>query len=98
MEFIAKEIILIKKGRLLLLDTPHAIIDQMKGKVFEPLIQPEELKAAQEKYRISNIIGEREGIRIRIVGDENPAYEQTEIVKPTLEDLYLYHFADDEAL
>ena len=34
-EFIAKEIILIKKGRLLLLDTPHAIIDQMKGKVFE---------------------------------------------------------------
>ena len=97
-EFIAKKIILIKKGRLLLLDTPHAIIDQMEGKVFESLIQPGELKAAQEKYRISNIIGERDGIHIRVVGDEQPAYEQTQVVKPTLEDLYLYHFADDETL
>ena len=95
-EFIAKEIILIKKGKLLLIDTPHAIIEQMQGKVYEAVIAQEELKAAQAKYRISNIIGEKEGIRVRIVGDELPEYPTTETVKPTLEDLYLYHFSEDE--
>ena len=94
-EFIAKEIMLIKKGRLLLLDTPNHIIDSMNGKVFSSLISPDELSTAQAHYRISNIANEEGFLRIRIVSDTPPIYEQTQPVKPTLEDVYLSYFSDE---
>ncbi len=94
-EFIAKEIMLIKKGRLLLLDTPNHIIESMNGKVFSSLISPNELSAAQSHYRISNIANEEGFLRIRIVSDTPPIYEQTQPVKPTLEDVYLSYFSDE---
>ena len=94
-EFIAKEIMLIKKGRLLLLDTPNHIIDSMNGKVFSSLISPDELSTAQAHYRISNIANEEGFLRIRIVSDTPPIYKQTQPVKPTLEDVYLSYFSDE---
>lgn len=93
-EFIAKEIMLIKKGKLLLLDTPAHIIDNMTGKVFSSLISPDELPNAQKEYRISSIASENDQICMRIVSDTEPEYTQTTPVKPTLEDVYLYYFAD----
>lgn len=93
-EFIAKEIMLIKKGKLLLLDTPAHIIDSMTGKVFSALISLDELSAAQKQYRISNIANENDQICVRIVSDTIPEYAQITPVKPTLEDVYLYYFAD----
>ena len=93
-EFIAKEIMLIKNGKLLLLDTPAHIIDSMTGKVFSALISLDELSAAQKQYRISNIANENDQICVRIVSDTIPEYAQITPVKPTLEDVYLYYFAD----
>ena len=40
--------------------------------------------------------GGPDGVTVRIVGDDCPTYDGTQSVKPTLEDLYLYSFADDE--
>ena len=40
--------------------------------------------------------GGPDGVTVRIVGDDHPTYDGTQSVKPTLEDLYLYSFADDE--
>lgn len=93
-EFIAKEIMLIKNGKLLLLDTPAHIIDSMTGKVFSALISLDELSAAQKQYRISNIANENDQICVRIVSDTIPEYAQITPVKPTLEDVYLYYFAN----
>ncbi len=94
-EFIAKEIMLIKKGKLLMLDTPAHIISDMAGKVFVSLISLDELPGAQKQYRISNIVNESDQIGVRIVSDTVPKYAKTTSVNPTLEDVYLYYFADD---
>ena len=94
-EYIAKEVILIKNGELLNKDTPSNILTKMNDKVFEAVIKEDELKDYQNKYRVSNIIGESEGVRVRFVCDEMPKdITNVQSVKPTLEDIYLYLFDD----
>lgn len=90
-EFIAKEVMLIKAGELIAKDTTSNLLYSMQGKVFEVYTQTAELTELQTKYRISNLTQEPDGICVRIVGDERPLGRVIE-AKPNLEDLYLYQF------
>ena len=93
-EFIAKEILLLKNGKLIAKDTCDNLIKQIESKVYEVEIQRENLKYFQDNYRVSNLHHNDEEIIVRIVTDNPPAeYEMTQ-AKPTLEDLYLYVFED----
>lgn len=91
-EFIAKRIVLIRQGRLVREDDPRAMLSDMDGKVFEARIAESDLSDIQERYKISNITGDAEGVYARIVGDEEPQEWSFQVVKPNLEDLYLYTF------
>ncbi|MCD1258802.1 ATP-binding cassette domain-containing protein [Paenibacillus athensensis] len=91
-EFIAKQVILIQQGTLLLQDDPFAILEGMKDKVFEARITEHELQEVQARYKVSNISGEKDGICVRIVGDHRPEVAHVQSVKPNLEDVYLYMF------
>jgi len=94
-EYIAKEVILIKEGKLLEKDEPANIIRSMQGKVFEAHINKDELTMFQKKYRVSNIIGEGDGVCARFISNENDTTLKANEVTPTLEDIYLYLFADE---
>lgn len=94
-EFISKEILLMKEGKLILKDQPVNILSKMEGHVHEVRIDKTELSQYQARYKISNISSDRDGIWVRIVHEE-PLSDELEIreVKPNLEDVYLYHFEE----
>ena len=91
-EFIAKEIILLKSGKLVSHDTCDNLIKEIENKVFEIETDKESLKYFQDNYRVSNLYHNDDKIIVRTVTDNPPKGYKTESVKPTLEDLYLYVF------
>jgi ABC-type multidrug transport system ATPase subunit len=91
-EFIAKEIILIKSGVLVSHDNCNNLIKEIENKVYEVEIEKENLKYFQENYRVSNLYHNDDKIIVRIVTDNPPTDCALKAVNPTLEDLYLYVF------
>ena len=91
-EFIAKEIILLKDGELLEKDTCHNLLKAIEDKVFEITSLSCDLAKIQASYRVSNIYRDDENIISRVVVDDPPEEYKYQCVKPTLEDLYLYYF------
>lgn len=89
-EYIAKKILLIKEGTLLKFGDPVDLLDQMKDKVFEVNVQQSQIDVIQSQYKVSNMIGERGYVTMRIVGDNVAPEWSPKAVKPNLEDLYLY--------
>lgn len=91
-EFIAKEIVLLKNGRLVSHDTCTNLLKQIENKVYEIETDRDGLKYFQNNYRVSNLRHNDENIIVRIVTDELPNGYACTQVKPALEDLYLYVF------
>ena len=91
-EFIAKEIVLLKQGKLVSHDTCPNLVSEIENKVVEVEINREELKYFQNNYRVSNLYHNDDKIIVRLVTDNPPKNHKSTIVKPTLEDLYLYVF------
>lgn len=94
-EYIAKEVMLIKEGRLLKKDLPESILKEMDGRVWSALVSGDVLHDLQAEYRIGNIIRRREGMEIRIVSDDKPMPNAVP-EQPRLEDMYLYYFDEEE--
>ena len=90
-ECIAKDVIMIRDGRICKTGTAMELIDGMQGKVGELPCKLEDLEQLQTKYCVGNVYQRREGLRVRIVGDELP--EEALPVKDSidLEDVYMYH-------
>lgn len=91
-EFIAKEIILLKQGKLVSHDTCQNLVNEIANKVVEVEIEKEELKYFQDNYRVSNLCHNDDKIVVRLVTDIPPENYKIQSVKATLEDLYLYVF------
>lgn len=91
-EFIAKEIILLKSGLLVSHDTCNNLIKEIENKVFEIETDKENLKYFQDNYKVSNLCHNDDKIIVRTVTDNPPENYKIQPVKPTLEDLYLYVF------
>lgn len=91
-EFIAKKVILMNKGKLLFADEPVNVLSVMENKVFEAIIEQDELPQIQEKYKVSNIIGFDNKLCVRIVGEHLSQELLANTVRPNLEDLYLHLF------
>lgn len=90
-ESIAGEVMLIKQGELLRKASPLTLIEEIFGKVAEGIITKEELPKLQKKYRIGNVYQSREGLRLRLVGDEFPKGFHLVEDHISLEDVYLYY-------
>lgn len=95
-EFISKEIIILKKGKILKADTPKALCQGIDGKVFEVKCG-DDWKELSKKYRISNMSKVGDDILVRVLSDENIEGYEASQVAPTLEDVYLECFDEDMA-
>ena len=93
-EFIAKEIILLKEGHLVSHNTCENLAKEIEDKVYEIEISQEGLLYFQNTYRVSNLYRNGDKIILRTVTDSLPEGYKSIKVSPTLEDLYLYVFED----
>ena len=89
-EFIAKEIIMLNGGKILRSGSPSELLKELDGKVRNIFITDEELPLVNERYKVSNISRDEEGVIARIVADSCDERWKQEAVRPNLEDLYLY--------
>jgi len=94
-EYIAKEILMLKNGSLVCQLRPSELLQQMKGKVFEIRVPDDSVDDVQDQYLVGNIrMDENEKIWVRVIDDVRPDWEEVQEVMPTLEDVYLYTFED----
>lgn len=92
-EFIAKEVLLLKEGRLTQSGSPAELCAEIEGKVYEILTEENMLSEIQNTMQVANITHKNEQLCVRVLSENPPQWEHY-TVSPTLEDLYLYHFGE----
>ncbi len=94
-EQIAKEIIMIKKGKVLGSGSVEGFFSGLLGKVFELQIKPEQLGEVERAFLVSSVSVHAGQMLVRVITDLEPNPYSFSQVPPTLEDVYLYQFADE---
>lgn len=94
-EFIARDIIMLKKGVIVDNAPPHELTKKIECKVWNVPCPESEVQSMQDKFRVTNIARDDESgdVSLRVLSDKKPS-EDSKIVTPTLEDYYLYIFGD----
>lgn len=92
-EYIARDAIMLKKGRIVDNAPPHELTRKIEGKVWQATVRPEEVGEMQTKFHVVNIQNGDDGVMLRILADEKPIETATNTA-PTLEDYYLWVFGD----
>jgi len=90
-EYIAKEIMLIKQGGLIKKDDPQIIMKEIEGKVWTATVPEHSLAELQRRFCVGNIMRRPDGVEVRVIADEKPILN-AKLVAPRLEDIYLYYF------
>lgn len=94
-ECVAKEVILLKEGKLLHKASPLSLQTAMTGKVWSLQIDEAEMEQYMERYVIANAAAEEGKYSLRIISDDKP-HETAISESPRLEDVYLYYFGETE--
>lgn len=95
-EYIAKEILMLKEGKLIFKGTTDKLLETISGRVFETVVPREQVEKLQKEYCVSGISSLVNGIRVRFISEAAFELPACHPVEPTLEDVYLYHFNEVE--
>lgn len=91
-EFIAKEILLVRQGELIQQGSPKQLLQALKGMVWNVYMNEEQLKMYEKnEKKIVNLTYAGDEICARILSDTRPEYGRVEAIQATLEDVYLYY-------
>lgn len=89
-EFIANKIVIMNGGEIIESGRPERLVSKIEGKIFEGIIEGNDLKYYQKHCRIINYHNlENNRIKIRAI-DKSGKLDKLESVKANLEDFYLY--------
>lgn len=91
-ECIADKVLLLKDGEIIATGIPSQLIENMQGKVGEVVCTLSDVADLQGKYHIGNIRQRKNGMVLRLVGDELPEEAVRVDNDIDLEDVYLYYF------
>jgi ABC-2 type transport system ATP-binding protein len=94
-EFIAKEVLILREGKLIQKESPNHLLAGISHKVWSLTVQEEELEKFQVGNKIGNISRIQDGYQLRIISEERP-HPIAVREEPNLEDLYLYYFDEEE--
>ena len=95
-DYIADDILMMKKGSLILNCSTEKAIHSMDGKVWNCKLLQSQINEVSERFRVVNLHHEQGNeVLLRVVSDTQPMCGAVN-VPPTLDDLYLYHFQDEE--
>ena len=93
-EFIANKIILLYEGDLLKYDTPAALCGELDGKVWALELDETDVPTELVHHTISNMAREGDGIRLRIIAEDQP-HPLAVSVPANLEEVFLYHCGEE---
>lgn len=94
-EYIADEILMMKKGRLILSGSPAGLTENAAGIAWSLKVSEREIRRYEAETCICNLRHLSDGIaELRIVSEEKPAPGAV-CVPTTLEDIFLFYFADE---
>lgn len=98
-EFIARDIIMLKKGVIVDNAPPHELTKKIESKVWNVPCAESDVQLMQDKFRVTNIARDDDTgeILLRVLADEQPT-ERAKTVAPTLEDYYLYVFGETSSV
>ncbi|UAL47185.1 ABC transporter ATP-binding protein [Sutcliffiella horikoshii] len=96
-EFIAREVVILKDGKLLRKDSPQDLLDGIADKVWSVKVPESEIASFQAEFKVGNIGRVGDGVfDLRILSDSKP-HPAALNEAPNLEDLYLYYFDEEVA-
>ena len=98
-EFIAKEIIMLRKGEVLCMAPQQELLQKIADKVWTADVREDEVSAMQNKFTVTGIAKSdtaEQAVTLRILSDEQP-FADAKPTNPTLEDYYLYIFGQHKA-
>ncbi|MEG0296397.1 MAG: ABC transporter ATP-binding protein [Clostridium sp.] len=90
-EFIAKKVLIFKKGQLINNETVGNLISSIDNKVWMAKVNADDIAQIQSDYIVSNMNQKENGIEVRIIDDNKP-FDGAECVKANFEEVYLYYF------
>ena len=92
-EFIAKEVLIIKKGVLLKKDSPQNLINDINSNVWEAQVPFNQFENFMSQHIVSNANHNDNGYCMRVISNDKPT-EDAKNIQPNLEDVYLYYFGE----
>lgn len=96
-EYIAKEVLILKDGHLVKKQTPQELLTGIQNKVWTVIVEDEsEILHFQSLYKVGNIARVQNQFELRILSDVKP-HQNAKNENPNLEDLYLYYFDEEVA-
>lgn len=93
-EYIADEIIVLKKGMILNKGTTDILLKEIQNHVWECFVNMDQINLFEDKFIVSNRKYTENGAVLRIVSTNQPVLNAKK-VEPSLEDLYLYYFREE---
>lgn len=94
-EYIAGEILIMKSGRLLNRGKRDDLLNQIKGSVWEIVSDTNEAKRLSDEHIVVNFRTEEGKAVLRVISEKKPE-KNAAAVEPTLEDLYMNYFWEEE--
>ncbi len=93
-EFIADDVILLKKGEIVGYDTPAALLRQIRDQVWSVPVAEESVAEWQSRFRVTNVSRGDDGrVLLRVLSGSRPSPDALPL-PPSLEDYYLRVFGD----
>ena len=92
-EYIANNIIILKKGHIYRSEAPASLISEIEGKGWIAEVSENEVEALRLSQKVTNISKEESCVRLRILSDAKP-HPSAKTTAPNLEDYYLHVFGD----
>ena len=92
-EYIAKDIWLMKDGKILQQGNLDEIVSSMPQKVWACQTSHEKAAKLMKQYKVSNMKSENGTVELRIISARQPL-EHARLVRPNLEDVFLYYFGE----
>lgn len=90
-ECIAKEILLLQKGLLVMQGTPDELEQSIQGRVWELTVNRTDALLYGDRYCVSNMKQQGEYFKLRMINDTRPHSEAVP-VRPNLDDVFLHTF------
>lgn len=92
-ESISDQILMMKSGHIVGMDTPENLLDSVRGKVTE-LPFDGDTASLQECYKVGNVRKRHGQVWVRLVGDNLPEGGEYVTEHLTLDDVYLYYLGE----